>query len=65
MLCICKDCGCRMAGYPGDDQCSDCAWPWIKAAREGAAKAVEDAHFKATGERKSCGAILRKSLGIE
>jgi hypothetical protein len=54
-----------MAGYPGDDQCSDCAWPWIKAAREGAAKAVEDAHFKATGERKSCGAILRKSLGIE
>ena len=63
--CICKKCGCSMVGYPGDDECSGCAYPILKKAREAAAKAVEDAHFERTGERKTCGELLRKDLGIE
>ena len=54
-----------MGGYPGDDECSDCAFPMLARASEAAAGAVEEAHFQRTGERKTCGEILRKSLGIE
>ena len=63
--CVCKKCGCRMVGYPGDDECIDCAYPMLARASEAAARAVVEDHFRRTGERKTSGEILRGSLGIE
>ena len=63
--CVCKKCECRMVGYPGDDECSDCAFPALARASEAATRAVEDRHFKQTGERKRAGELLRRAIGIE
>ena len=63
--CVCKKCECRMVGYPGDDECSDCAFPALARASEAATRAVEDRHFKQTGERKTAGELLRRAIGIE
>ena len=63
--CVCKHCGCQMTGYPGDDECSDCAFGGILGrASEAARKAVEERHFQHTGEHKECGAIFRRMLGM-
>lgn len=63
--CVCKHCGCQMTGYPGDDECSDCAnGGMFGRARKAAAKAVEEDHFKRTGEVKTCGEIFRNMLGM-
>ena len=62
--CVCKKCGQPMVGYPGDDECSDCAFPMLKQASDAAARAVEEAHYERTGERKTCGELLRKTLGM-
>lgn len=63
--CVCKKCGCRMVGYPGDDECSDCAFPMLARASEAAARAVEEGHFQRTGERKTAGELMRRAIGIE
>lgn len=63
--CVCKHCQCEMTGYPGDDECSDCAWGGILGkASEAARKAVEEGHFKRTGERRTAGELLRGVLGM-
>jgi hypothetical protein len=63
--CVCKHCGHVMTGYPGDDECSDCAFGGVLGrASEAAAKAVEEGHFKRTGERKTAGELLRKVIGM-
>jgi hypothetical protein len=62
--CVCKKCGQPMVGYPGDDECSDCAFPILKQASDAAARALEEAHYERTGERKTCGELLRKTLGM-
>jgi hypothetical protein len=54
-----------MVGYPGDAECSDCAFPALKRASEAAARAVEEGHFQRTGERKTAGELLRRAIGIE
>ena len=61
----CKHCGEDMVGFYGDDECSDCAWGGIlgKASKAGR-EAVEKLHFDRTGEKKSAGEILRKSIGM-
>jgi rubrerythrin len=33
-LLICKKCGKKMVGYPGDDECYECAFPEIKKFHE-------------------------------
>lgn len=64
-MCVCKHCGESMVGYPGDDECSDCAWGGVLGkASEAACKAVEEEHFKRTGERKNSGELLRKAIGM-
>lgn len=65
MNCVCKHCGERMIGTPGDDECSDCAWGGVLGrARKSAAEAVERGHFERTGEKKTCGELFRKVIGI-
>jgi ribosomal protein L37E len=51
----CKQCGHRMIGYPGDDICSDCAFP-VSAEAEKAA-------WDGIGIEKQ--KLARKILGIE
>jgi hypothetical protein len=60
-MCICKQCGCEMIGYPGDDQCSDC---FMGIDREAMNRQFENEHFERTGERKTTGEILRNALGM-
>jgi hypothetical protein len=63
--CVCKHCGCNMTGYPGDDECSDCAFGGVMGKASAAArKAVEEQHFQRTGEKKTAGEIFRSVLGM-
>lgn len=48
-----------MLGYIGDDECSDCAFPFLREAANAGVKAVERNYFNRTGEHKTCGEILR------
>lgn len=65
VMCVCKHCGCQMTGYPGDNECSDCANGGVFGrARKAAAEGVEKAHFERTGETKTCGEILRGVIGM-
>lgn len=63
-LCVCKTCKKEMVGYPGDDICSDCAFPSLRKASEAGLKAVEEGYFKRTGKRKKGNEILRNVLGF-
>jgi hypothetical protein len=62
--CLCKKCGATMVGYVGDDECFECAFPILRDASKAACRAVEDMHFKKTGENKTAGELLRKALGM-
>ena len=63
---ICNKCGEECMGFPtgdsAEDICSDCAFPELARAAEAGRKAVEEQHFKRTGEQKSCGEIFRDML---
>lgn len=61
---VCLKCKTPMVGYPGEDICSDCAYPVIKQAREAAAAAMEQDHFARTGNKVPAGELIRQSLGI-
>jgi hypothetical protein len=61
-LLTCKKCGCQMIGYPGDDECSDCAWPMLAEARKAAVQGVSDKHFERTGERVNGNELMRRVL---
>ncbi len=64
---VCAKCGTPMTGYAEEGpeaECSDCAFGF-GPAMDRAARAVEQAHFERTGERRECGSLLREALGIE
>lgn len=61
---VCQSCNTPMTGYPGDDICSDCAYPELKHAREAAAAAVGKLHFERTGEKVTFNELARRTMGI-
>ena len=66
---ICNKCGVNCVGFatgdPEEDICSDCAYPSIKKAREAACEGIEIDHWQRTGEFKTAGELLRKTLGMQ